>query len=147
MPVAVGDPAPDFSLPDENGQMHYLAQYRGQKVVVYFYPKDDTPGCTKEACGIRDNYDDFTDSGIVVFGVSYDNASSHRKFKKKFDIPFHLLTDKDKSVSKAYGADGMFFPSRKTYLIGEDGTLVKIYDKVNVLKHADEILRTFAKND
>ena len=147
MPVAVGDPAPDFSLPDENGKMHSLSQYRGQKIVVYFYPKDDTPGCTKEACGIRDEFSSFVDNQIVVFGISYDNASSHRKFKKKFDLPFHLLSDEDKSVSKLYGADGTFFPSRKTYLIDEDGKLLKIYDKVNVLNHAEDILRTFAKND
>lgn len=147
MPISVGDPAPEFSLSDENGKMHSLSQYRGQKIVVYFYPKDDTPGCTKEACGIRDEFSSFVDNQIVVFGVSYDNASSHRKFKKKFDLPFHLLSDEDKSVSKLYGADGMFFPSRKTYLIDEDGKLLKIYDKVNVLNHAEDILRTFAKND
>jgi peroxiredoxin Q/BCP len=134
-------------MPDENGQIHTLSEYRGQRVVVYFYPKDDTPGCTKEACGIRDNYSDFTDNQIVVFGVSYDNASSHRKFKKKFDIPFHLLTDIDKSVSKAYGSDGIFFPSRKTYLISEDGTILKIYDKVDVLNHADDILRSFSESN
>ncbi len=146
-PISIGDSAPDFSMPDENGQIHTLSEYRGQRVVVYFYPKDDTPGCTKEACGIRDNYSDFTDNQIVVFGVSYDNASSHRKFKKKFDIPFHLLTDIDKSVSKAYGSDGIFFPSRKTYLISEDGTILKIYDKVDVLNHADDILRSFSESN
>ena len=86
MPITIGDPAPDFSLPDENGQMHSLSQYRGRKVVVYFYPKDNTPGCTKEACGIRDEYSSFQDNQIVVFGVSYDNASSHRKFKKKCKV-------------------------------------------------------------
>ena len=147
MPISVGEPAPEFSLSDENGKMHSLSQYRGQKIVVYFYPKDDTPGCTKEACGIRDEFSSFEDNQIVVFGVSYDNASSHRKFKKKFDLPFHLLSDENKSVSKLYGADGTFFPSRKTYLIDEDGKLLKIYDKVNVLNHAEDILRTFAKND
>ncbi len=147
MPISVGEPAPEFSLSDENGKMHSLSQYRGQKIVVYFYPKDDTPGCTKEACGIRDEFSSFVDNQIVVFGISYDNASSHRKFKKKFDLPFHLLSDEDKSVSKLYGADGTFFPSRKTYLIDEDGKLLKIYDKVNVLNHAEDILRTFAKND
>jgi peroxiredoxin Q/BCP len=146
IPITIGDKAPDFSLPDENGKMHTLSQYRGQKVVVYFYPKDDTPGCTKEACGIRDDYSSFEDSEIIVFGISYDNASSHRSFKKKFDIPFHLLTDKDKSVSKSYGADGLFFPSRKTYLIDDNGSLLKIYDKVNVLNHAEDILRSFAES-
>ncbi len=146
MPIAIGDQAPEFLLPDENGKIHSLSQYRGQKVVVYFYPKDDTPGCIKEACGIRDDYSSFEENQIIVFGISYDNASSHRKFKKKFDIPFHLLTDKDKSVSKLYGTNGMFFPSRKTYLIDENGLLLKIYDKVNVLNHAEDILRSFAES-
>ncbi len=146
VPLEIGDQAPDFSLPDENGQIQSLSQYRGQKVVVYFYPKDDTPGCTKEACGIRDLFSQFTDNKIVVLGVNYDNAASHRKFKDKHNLPFHLLSDGDKSVSKQYGADGMFFPSRKTYLIDEDGILIKIFENVNVLTHAEEILRYFKSN-
>ncbi len=144
-PLNVGDKAPDFTLPDELGQMHTLSQYLGQKVVVYFYPKDDTPGCTKEACGIRDSFDQFEKNNIMVFGISYDSKESHIKFKQKHNIPFHLLTDGNKSVSKAYGADGMFFPSRKTYLIDEDGILLKIYNQVNVINHAEEILRIFYK--
>lgn len=142
-PLIIGDQAPDFSLPDENGQMHTLSQYLGQKVMVYFYPKDETPGCTKEACGIRDLYSQFNDNKIVVLGVSYDNSASHKKFKIKHNLPFHLLTDGDKSVSKLYGAGGMFFPSRKTYLIDEDGILLKIYEQVNVINHAEEILLYF----
>jgi len=126
--------------------MHSLAQYRGQKVMVYFYPKDETPGCIKEACGIRDSYSQFNDQKIVVLGISYDDANSHKKFQDKYNLPFHLLTDGDKSVSKLYGADGMFFPSRKTYLIDEDGVLLKIYDQINVINHAEEILRYFESN-
>ncbi len=146
VPLEIGDQAPDFSLPDENGQIQNLSQYRGQKVVVYFYPKDDTPGCTKEACGIRDLFSQFTDNRIVVLGVNYDDAASHKKFKDKHNLPFLLLSDGDKSVSKQYGADGMFFPSRKTYLIDEEGILIKIFENVNVLTHAEEILRYFESN-
>ena len=146
VPLNIGDQAPDFSLPDENGQVQKLSQYRRQNVVVYFYPKDDTPGCTKEACGIRDLYSQFKANKIIVLGISYDDADSHKKFKFKHSLPFHLLTDGDKSVSKLYGAGGMFFPSRKTYLIDEDGILLKIYDRVNVLNHAEEILRYFESN-
>ncbi len=146
IPLNIGDQAPDFSLPDENGQIQTLSQYSGQNVVVYFYPKDDTPGCTKEACGIRDLFSQFTDNKIVVLGVNYDNAASHRKFKDKHNLPFPLLSDGDKSVSKQYGADGMFFPSRKTYLVDKDGTLIKIFENVNVLTHAEEILRYFESN-
>ena len=109
--------APIFKSISTNKNDFDLKNFSGKYIVLYFYPKDDTPGCTKEACGIRDNYSDFTDNQIVVFGVSYDNASSHRKFKKKFNIPFHLLTDIDKSVSKAYGSDGIFFPSSACEII------------------------------
>lgn len=147
IPLKIGDVAPDFSLADENGQIHTLSQYQGQKVMVYFYPKDETPGCTKEACGIRDSYSSFQENKIVVFGISYDNAKSHQKFISKHKLPFHLLTDSDKSVSKTYGADGMFFPSRKTYLIDESGMLVKIYNQVNVINHAEEILRIFSESN
>jgi peroxiredoxin Q/BCP len=146
VPLEIGDQAPDFSLLDENGQIQILSQYRGQNVVVYFYPKDDTPGCIKEACGIRDLFSQFTDNKIVVLGVNYDNAASHRKFKEKHNLPFHLLSDGDKSVSKQYGADGMFFPSRKTYLVDKDGILINIFENVNVLTHAEEILRYFESN-
>ncbi|NQV17257.1 MAG: peroxiredoxin [Armatimonadetes bacterium] len=146
MPLDIGDQAPNFSLPDENGQMQRLVQYRGQNVVVYFYPKDGTPGCTKEACGIRDSFSQFNDNNIVVLGISYDDAASHKKFQDKHNLPFHLLTDGDKSVSKLYGADGMFFPSRKTYLIDKNGILVKIYKQVNVISHAEEILYFFESN-
>lgn len=141
--TAIGELAPDFTMLDQDGKSHTLSDYKGQKVVVYFYPKDDTPGCTTEACSIRDDYTLFEQNGIKVFGVSYDDMESHKKFAEKHDLPFSLLTDADKSVSKAYGANGLFFPSRKTFLIDEAGNLVKIYENVTVTGHGPEILKDF----
>jgi len=141
--ATVGEAAPDFTLLDQDGNSQTLSEYRGQQVVVYFYPKDDTPGCTKEACSIRDDFTRFEKNGIQVFGVSYDDQQSHKKFAEKYAIPFPLLSDSDKSVSKAYGASGIFFPSRKTYLIDEAGMLVKIYENVTVTEHGPEILADF----
>ena len=141
--LKVGDQAPDFKLLDQNGDSHTLSDYRGQKVVVYFYPKDDTPGCTKEACGIRDHYSEFDKAKIKVFGISYDDVKSHRKFQDKYNLPFTLLADTDKSVSKLYGTSGLIFASRETFLIDEKGIIVKIYPKVSVTEHAEEILKDF----
>ena len=98
--ITKGQIAPDFTLLDQNGNSHTLSSYQGKRVVVYFYPKDDTPGCTKEACAIRDSYDDFRSQDIVVFGISYDNSVTHQKFIKKYNLPFNLLSDLDKSVSE-----------------------------------------------
>ncbi len=138
-----GELAPDFTMVDQDGKSHTLSEYRGQKVVVYFYPKDDTPGCTKEACSIRDDFAQFQKNGIKVFGVSFDDTKSHKKFAEKYDIPFPLLSDSDKSVAKAYGAGGVFFPSRKTYLIDTAGILVKSYENVDVTSHGPQILADF----
>jgi len=102
MNLSVGSTAPEFSAPDQAGQTHRLSQYLGSWVLVYFYPKDDTPGCTKEACGIRDNWQSFQQAGIVVLGVSADSESSHQKFAKKYDLPFALLSDPQKSIIKDY---------------------------------------------
>jgi len=145
--LEAGLPAPDFTLPDENDTLHTLSDYLGHRVVVYFYPKDDTPGCTKEACSIRDSFSRFGENHIVVLGISYDDAPSHRKFKEKYKIPFSLLTDADKSVSKLYDANGIFFPSRKTFLIDETGKLIKIYDKVDVTTHAGDVLEAFSEGN
>ncbi len=139
----LGELAPDFTMLDQDGKSHTLSEYRGQKVVVYFYPKDDTPGCTTEACSIRDDYGLFEKNGIKVFGVSYDDVQSHKKFAEKYDLPFSLLSDSDKSVAKAYGADGLFVTSRKTYLIDEEGILRKIYENVTPTGHGPEILADF----
>ena len=138
-----GQLAPDFTLFDQDGTPHTLSLYKGKKVVIYFYPKDDTPGCTKEACSIRDSYDDFTNQDIEVFGISYDNSETHQQFIKKYKLPFNLLSDLDKSVSQLYGTKGAFFPMRKTFLIDEFGKIVKIYDQVSVLDHGNDILRDF----
>ena len=138
-----GQLAPDFTLFDQDGTPHTLSLYKGKKVVIYFYPKDDTPGCTKQACSIRDSYDDFTNQDIEVFGISYDNSETHQQFIQKYKLPFNLLSDSDKSVSQLYGTKGAFFPVRKTFLIDESGKIVKIYDQVSVLDHGNDILRDF----
>jgi peroxiredoxin Q/BCP len=142
--LAEGQAAPNFTLQDQDGTEHTLSSYRGKRIVIYFYPKDDTPGCTKEACGIRDAYDDFVDQDIVVFGISYDGAEAHQSFIKKYNLPFNLLSDSDKSISRLYGTAGTFFPMRKTFLIDESGTIKKIYSKVSVVGHGHEILRDFS---
>ena len=104
--LQIGDKAPDFTLPNEKGEDVSLSDYVGRRVIVYFYPKDDTPGCTKEACSIRDSFPAITDRDAVVFGISADSVESHRKFKEKYDLPFTLLSDEKREVIRAYGAWG-----------------------------------------
>lgn len=148
MPLKVGDLAPDFQLKDETGKMRTLAEFRGKKVVLYFYPKDNTPGCTKEACSFRDGYSILQEAGIVILGVSFDSPESHRKFKDKYKLPFVLLNDEKKEVAKAYGASGGILGSlmakRYTYLIDELGKIVHIFKKVDVNNHAEEVLQAFS---
>jgi peroxiredoxin Q/BCP len=145
--VVVGSMAPDFTLSDQNGKMHTLSSYRGQRVALYFYPKDETPGCTKEACSIRDGRQQLLDAGIVVLGVSYDSVKSHLAFAKKHNLNFTLLSDSTKEVSELYGAKGLLglMPNRYTYLIDEEGKIVAVMTKVNVSDHADEIIAAFNK--
>lgn len=146
-----GDAAPDFATRDERGNPVKLSELRGQRVVLYFYPKDDTPGCTKEACSFRDNFQKFEQAGIKVLGVSLDDESSHQSFISKYNLPFTLLSDTDHSVSDAYGVYGeqswggknFMGVSRKTFLIDEAGKIKKVFDKVNVEAHADEVLDGF----
>lgn len=130
----------DFSLPDQNGEVHKLSDYRGQVVVLYFYPKDDTPGCTVEACSFHDNQEVFKKNGIVVLGVSKDTILSHKKFAKKHNLRFTIFSDVEKKVIKKYKAWGLF-AFRKTYLIDKKGDILKVYEKVNPLTHAEEILK------
>ena len=130
----------DFSLPDQNGDIHKLSDYRGQFVVLYFYPKDDTPGCTIEACSFRDNQEKFREHGIVVLGVSKDTILSHKKFAQKHNLRFTIFSDVEKKVIKKYKAWGIS-ALRKTYLIDKEGNTVKVYDKVNPLTHAEEIFK------
>ena len=148
-----GDIAPSFESKDQNGNPVKLSDYKGKKVVLYFYPKDDTPGCTKEACSFRDADDIFNSKGIKVLGVSTDDEKSHQKFISKFQLPFDLLADTDKHIVESYGVWGeksmygkkYMGTTRKTFLIGEDGKIAKIFDKVNVEQHADEVLEAFGE--
>ena len=149
-----GDKAPDFTSKDQDGNPVKLSDHKGQKVVLYFYPKDDTPGCTKEACSFRDADDVYRKKGIKVFGVSTDDEKSHQKFISKFQLPFDLLADTDKSIVESYGVWGeksmygkkYMGTNRKTFLIDEDGRIAKIFDKVNVEQHADEVLQAFGEH-
>ncbi|MFW0837532.1 MAG: thioredoxin-dependent thiol peroxidase [Candidatus Komeilibacteria bacterium] len=148
MKLKVGDQAPDFSALDQKGEEHKLADYKGRWLLLYFYPKDDTPGCTTEACTIRDNYADFKKIKAVVLGVSVDNVASHVKFVHKYKLPFILLADEDKVIVKAYGAWGKkkfmgreyMGTSRISFLIDPQGKIAKIYDPVKPAKHAAEVL-------
>lgn len=147
MQLSVGDIAPDFRLKDETGTYRTLSEFTGKKVVIYFYPKDDTPGCTKEACSFRDGYREIQAQEIVILGISYDSSSSHKKFKEKYNLPFSLLSDEKKEAAKAYGAykgtEQSQTPLRITFLIDENGKIVHIFEKVNVSEHAREVLDAF----
>jgi len=146
-----GDVAPDFETRDENGNSVKLSDLRGQKVALYFYQKDDTPGCTKEACSFRDNHSTLEDNDIKVLGVSLDDEASHQAFISKYNLPFTLLAETDHEVSEAYGVYGeqtwgdkkFMGVARKTFLIDEEGKIKKVFDKVNVTEHADEVLQAF----
>jgi peroxiredoxin Q/BCP len=145
MDLKIGAAAPDFSLFDQNGKEHKLSDYFGEKIVVYFYPKDDTPGCTKEACSIRDNFAQFKENNIIVFGISYDSPRSHKKFAEKYNLPFILLSDSAKSVASLYNSKGWLMAKRNTFLIDEEGKIFKIYKKVDVSTHTESILDDFSK--
>lgn len=141
--LKIGDKAPDFTLFDQDSIEHTLSDYFGKKIVVYFYPKDDTPGCKKEACSIRDNYALFEEKEIVVFGISYDSPKSHKKFADKYDLPFTLLSDNEKKVAKLYNSDGFLMAKRNSFLIDTEGKLFKIYNNVDVTSHTSIILDDF----
>ena len=141
--------APNFSLPDQTGKIHKLSDYRGRWVLLYFYPKDDTAGCTKEACSIRDNFPAFQKMKVVVLGISADSVKSHAKFAKKYDLPFILLADEKKSVVKQYDVwrkkifTGKSYMGilRTSFLINPAGRIAKIYEKVKPELHAKELLQ------
>ena len=145
----VGTTAPDFELEDQNGTAHRLADYRGQWVVLYFYPKDDTPGCTKEACGFRDNLSALSGLNAAVLGVSADDRTSHARFAEKYELTFPLLVDPDKAVLEAYDAYGdknlygriVKGVKRVTYLIDPQGKVSRVWPKVKAAEHAEEVRR------
>ena len=140
----VGTPAPEFELPDQDGQLHSLEDYRDQWVVLYFYPKDETPGCTTEACEFRDNIFAFRDLGVQILGVSLDDVESHKAFAENHGLPFPLLADSDGETSTAYGVKtrmfGMTVAKRQTFIIGPDGDIAKHYEKVKPDEHSAELL-------
>jgi len=138
--LSINTSAPDFTLLDQNGSEHTLSEYQGSWVLLYFYPKDDTPGCTKEACVITEMYDDFEKEDIVVMGVSKDSVKSHKKFAEKYNIPFTLLADISKVVIEQYDAGGMFGAKRVSYLINPEGTISHVFDNVTPADHAGEVL-------
>jgi peroxiredoxin Q/BCP len=149
MGLAIGDAAPDFTLPDQDGKPLTLSSLRGQRVVIYFYPKDDTPGCTKEACNFRDRWSDLESQGIRVLGISKDNAASHGKFIAKYTLPFTLLTDAEPCpVATAYHSYGLkkFMGNesmgmlRQTFVVDAEGKLELVYEKVKAETMADQIL-------
>ena len=150
--VKEGATAPAFKTTNENGETISLKDLRGQKVVLYFYPKDDTPGCTKEACSFRDGYSKFKRRNIKILGVSPDNEKSHQKFVTKYKLPFTLLADTDHSIADAYGVWGekkfmgrtYMGIHRTTFLIDEKGKIKKVFEKVKPEDHADEVLEAFS---
>lgn len=137
-----GRPAPDFEAPITSGEVIRLSNYRGRRVILYFYPKDDTPGCTVEACGLRDHYDRIRELGAEVLGVSVDGAESHRKFTEKFNIPYPLVADADAKIAEAYGVYNAErkMARRVTFLIDEQGNIQRVFDPVKPDMHPREVL-------
>lgn len=149
MKLNIGDPAPDFAIPDQDGIVHKLSDYAGRKLVVYFYPKDDTPGCTAQACNLRDSYYDLRQKGYEVIGVSVDDEKSHQKFINKFELPFTLLADTNHEMVEAYGVwqeKSMYGRTymgtmRYTFIIDEQGIIQDIITKVDTKEHAKQLVK------
>ena len=150
--IREGEPAPDFKLESDAGEEVSLSSLRGKPVVLYFYPKDDTPGCTAQACGIRDAYGEFEQAGAVVLGVSPDSVKKHVKFKDKYDLPFTLLADPEHELAEQYGVWGekkymgrsYMGVNRTTFVIDADGVVAKVFENVKPLTHADDVLAVLA---
>ena len=150
--LEVGTKAPAFTLPDQNGEMHSLENYRGKKVILYFYPKDNTAGCTKQACGFAERYPQIQEKGAVVLGVSKDSVKSHKNFEEKYSLPFTLLSDPEHKVLEMYGAWGekknygkvSMGTIRTTYLIDEEGTIIKAMGKVKAADNPAQMLEALS---
>ncbi len=151
--LSEGDKAPDFGVVNQNNEVMSLQSYRGKKVILYFYPKDSTPGCTAESCNLRDSYSELTTLGFEVIGVSADSVASHQKFISKHDLPFDLLSDTDRKVIEAYGVWGpkKFMGKeyegihRTTFVIDEKGVIERVFNKVKTKEHTQQILETYKK--
>ena len=154
MYLSVGDKAPHFNLPDQNGDFHTLQDYAGKHLLLYFYPKDDTPGCTTEACNFRDDYSQYQETGVVILGVSPDTPASHKKFQEKYQLPFSLLADENHQVCELYKVwgpkksfgkeyDGVH---RTTYLIDPDGLIQEVFQKVSPAKHSAQVLEILLRD-
>lgn len=149
MSLNIGDKAPDFEAKDQNGKTIKLSDLAGKKIVLYFYPKDDTPGCTAQACDLRDNHEKLLSQGYVVLGVSPDDEKSHQKFASKFDLPFSLLADTEKKINEAYGVwveKSMYGrkymgTARTTFIIDEKGKIAEVIDKVKTSEHTNQIIK------
>ncbi len=143
--LMAGQEASNFTLMDKDGRAVSLTDFRGQKVVLYFYPKDDTPGCTKQACAFRDAYAEFLEQKMTVIGISRDNAASHQNFAQKYHLPFILLADTDGAVIAAYGVKGAFGATRTTYIVSEKGLIEKVFEKASPDTNATDILEYVRK--
>ena len=146
--LEVGVKAPNFTLPDQNGDLHSLSEYKGKKIILYFYPKDNTPGCTKQACGFAERYPQFIEKGVVVLGISKDSVASHKKFEEKYGLPFTILSDPELVAIQAYDVwqekknYGKTYMGvvRTTYLIDEEGKIAKAFDKVKAADNPEQML-------
>ncbi len=144
MTLKVGTQAPNFTTKDDAGNNVSLGDFSGKVVILYFYPKDDTPGCTKQAISFRDSYDKYKGKDVVVLGVSQDDEASHKQFKEKYDLPFTLLTDVDGTISRAYHVDGDGYAKRVTYVIDKQGVITNVESKVNTDTHAEDLLASMS---
>jgi thioredoxin-dependent peroxiredoxin len=151
--IKVGDPAPELEFPDHTGQVHRISDYRGSKLILYFYPKDNTPGCTAQACNLRDNYEQLISKGFKIIGISADPVKSHKGFADKFDLPFPLVPDTERNVIDAFGVwgpkkfmgrtyDGIH---RVTYVVDEQGIVEKVFEKVDTKNHTGQILKEYER--
>ena len=137
--------APDFTLTDTNGILHTLSDYQGQFVILYFYPRDNTPGCTKQACSFRDSFSEIRAQNATILGVSWDSPTKHASFTEKYDLPFTLLSDVKGNLTETYKAAGWFMPKRYTYIIDPKGRIIEVYTKFDISSHSDSILE-FLRN-